>query len=57
MKMADIDINLFGEHDRIDEHSDEGETFLFTPGRGEGGRLEDLLGNQNSNMKHRSEEE
>ena len=32
IKMADIDIDLFGEHDKIDEHSDEGETIPFTLG-------------------------
>ena len=32
MKMADVDIDPFGEHDKGDEHSDEGETNPFTTG-------------------------
>ena len=33
MKMADIDIDPFGEHDKTDSHSDTGENILFNPGR------------------------
>ena len=32
MKMADIDVDPFGDHDETDEHPDEGETIPFTPG-------------------------
>ena len=52
MKIADIDIDPFGEHDKMDEHPDEGETIAFTPGGViEGGST----GNQKE--KQRSEEE
>ena len=35
MKMADIDINPFGDHDKTDSHPDEtGENILLTPGGG-----------------------
>ena len=33
MEMADVDINPFGEHDKMDAQSDEtGETIPFTTG-------------------------
>ena len=31
MKMADIDIDSFGEHDKTDGQSDIGKTIPFTP--------------------------
>ena len=35
-RMADVDIDPFGEHDKTDSHPDEGQSILFTPG----GRIE-----------------
>ena len=32
MKMADVDINPFGEHDKTGEYPDTGETISFTQG-------------------------
>ena len=32
MKMADVDIDPFGQHDKVDKHPDEGETISFTLG-------------------------
>ena len=32
MKMANNDIDPFGEHDKTDKHPDRGETIPFTPG-------------------------
>ena len=50
MKMADVNINLFGNYDKMDVQHDTGETIPFTPG---GVIEEDLLGNQNE--EHPSE--
>ena len=37
-KMADIDIDPFGEHDKTDSHSDDtGETIPLNPGGAMGG--------------------
>ena len=54
MKMADIDTDPFGEHDKTDEHPDEGEIIPFTT---EESHLEDPLGNHDAKKKHSSEEE
>ena len=51
LKIADIDINPFGKHDKTDAQCDTGETIPFTLG----GVIEGVLGNQNANKKHHSE--
>ena len=33
-KMADVDIDFFGDHDKTDSHSDEGENVPLSPGGG-----------------------
>ena len=51
--MADIDTDHFGDYDKTGSHPDDsGETIPFIPGR----TMEDPLGNQYMNKKHRLEE-
>ena len=37
MKLVDVDTDPYGEHDKPDEHQDEGETISLTEGRAIGG--------------------
>ena len=53
MKMADLDIDPFGEHDKTYEQPDTDESILFTPS---GMTEKNLVGNQNENKKSCPEE-